>query len=103
MCTAGNVGGTGDSGGPSASSDSLGIPYWFIQSLIVLEDSAIRAVRPPRVKSLVGSILCKRTKLGMFRISREVSMQKSGKERQMEVLMLVYLISTCKVDSNKKD
>ena len=49
MCTAGNVGSTGNSAGPLASSDSLGRPCWFIQSLIVLEDSTIRAVGPSRL------------------------------------------------------
>ena len=97
MCTAGNVGGTGNSAGASASSDNLGIPCWFIPSLIVLEDSAIRVVRPSRLKSLVGSILLSRTNFGMLRISGELSMQKSSKERQVEVFMLVQLVSTCEV------
>ena len=86
MCTAGIVGGTGNSAGPSASSVSFGKPCRFIQSLIVLEDSAMRAVRPSRLKSLVGSILLSRTDLGMLRISVAVSLQKSSKGRQMENL-----------------
>ena len=99
MCTARNVGGTWNVAGPSASSDSLGIPCWSIQSLIALEDLVIRAVGLSRLYSLVGSILLSRTNLGVLRIFMEISGQKSILREAGRELRVVRLVSTSQVKS----
>ena len=59
--TAGNVGDTENSAGALLPNDNFGRLFWFIHSLIVFADSAMRAVRPSRVRYLVGCMLLGRS------------------------------------------
>lgn len=64
-CTEAKLGGTGKEVGPSVVKDRGGKPCALMQSLIVFEESAMRAVRPSRVRSVAGSILSEGERLKM--------------------------------------
>lgn len=55
-CTEAKAGGTGKEVGPFMAKDRGWKPCALMQSLMVFEESTIRAVRPSRVSILAGSI-----------------------------------------------